>query len=188
MMRSFKVGTWAASMSLVALGGLFAGACGGGGADTTTTTGGTTGDGHKPMGGTLNPPAVNDGTGKPANATDFTCQSPFDCDGWLCDCSDGYVVYSAFCWNGYCIDATGACPNACTTPLWDHGSWTGAVGDPTPITSGGVGGAGPSGGVGGASSSGGVGGSPAPTCLDSGAPCSDSSECCSYFCNFDTCN
>ena len=35
------------------------------------------------MGGTLNPPAVNDGTGKPANATEFTCKSPFDCEGWL---------------------------------------------------------------------------------------------------------
>lgn len=184
MMGSIKVGSWAAAIGLVAFGVVFTGACGGGRADATA--GGASGGGPKQTGGTLNPPAVNDGTGKPANATDYTCQSAFDCNGWLCDCSDGGIVYSAFCMNGYCLDDTGACPDACTTPLWNHGSWTGTVGNGSPDPSGGV----TSGsGVGGGSSSGGNGGGdPGPTCVESGAPCTESSECCSYFCNLDMCN
>jgi hypothetical protein len=190
-MGSFKIGRWAAALSLVTFGGVFTGACGGGGAEGTTsgTTTGTSGGKGKPPAEVYTPPAVNDGTGIPANATGFTCQSPFDCDGWYCNCSDGDIVYGAVCQNAYCLDAAGTCAGACTTPFWDHGSWTGSTSEwtPDPTTAGGAG----SGGVGGSSGngSGGVGGGvPLPTCGDTGAPCSDSSECCSYFCNFDTCN
>lgn len=174
-------------MGVVVLGGVFTGACGGGGADTTA--GGTTGSSPKPAGGTLNPPAVNDGTGMPINTTGETCQSAYDCSLWSCDCTDDYIIYAAFCLNGYCLDASGACPDACTTPLWNHGSWTGTTGGEGPVITSGVGATSGNGGVGGGNSSGGVGGGdPGPTCTESGEPCTESSDCCSYFCNLDTCN
>lgn len=181
-MGSFKSGTWAAALSIVAFGGVFTGACSGSRPDVTTT--GTQGNTPDEV---LTPPAVNDGTGKPLDATGYTCDSPGGCAGWYCDCSDGDIVYAAICANGYCLNASGSCADACTTPFWNHGSWTGGTTMWTPPPTSGVG----SYGVGGSdgSASGGVGGSdPGPTCSDSGAPCSDSSECCSYFCNFDTCN
>lgn len=189
-MGSFKSGRWAAALSIVAFGGVFTGACSGSRPEVTTT-----GTQDNPPDELLVPPAVNDGTGKPLDATSSTCASPFDCPGWYCDCSDGGVVYSKYCKNGYCLNAAGSCSDACTTPFWNHGSWTGGTAPPTAGSYGsyGVGGSdwSTSGGFGGGngSASGGVGGGdPGPTCSDSGAPCSDSSQCCSYFCNFDTCN
>lgn len=182
-----KIRKLAASMAILALGGALAAACSGGSAD-------------KPNGGTLNPPPVNDGTGKPSNATSYTCQEASDCGNWFCDCTDGFVVNSAFCKNGYCLDAAGACSNACKTNLWDHGSWSGTAGGGPgktsvattggvtsggDVTSGGFGG----GGFGGSDGSGGFGGSgPDPVCFESGEACSDSLECCSFDCYFGTCS
>jgi hypothetical protein len=188
-MTTFMFRRLAASMALVALGGALAAACGGDTTTTTTTTttGGTTSGGDKPNGGTLNPPTVNDGTGKPSNATDVTCQEATQCGNWSCDCSDGYVVYSAFCKNGYCLDAAGACTDACTTSLWSHGKWSGtAGGGPGSDSSSATGSSSSSGGAGGSGGSG-AGGSP-PSCLDFGAACTDPQQCCSLDCNLGTCN
>ncbi len=127
----------AASMVIVALGGASAAACSGGSGETT---GGATNGAEKPNGGTLDPPPVDDGTGKPSNATNFTCHVAEDCGYWYCECSDGFVVNSELCMNGYCLNASGACSNACKTPLWDHGKWTGIAGGgpgSTNVTSGG---------------------------------------------------
>jgi hypothetical protein len=188
-MATLNIRKLAASVVIVALGGALAAACGGGGAETT---GGTTSGSEKPNGGTLNPPPIDDGTGKPSNATSFTCQVADECGNWFCDCSDGFVVNSAFCKNGYCLDAAGACSNACKTNLWDHGTWTGTAGggpggtSVTTSTTGGDGAGG--GGVGGSDGSGGFGGGgPDPVCLESGATCSEPQECCSFDCYFGTC-
>ncbi len=194
-MMTFMFRKLAASMVIVALGGAFAAACSGGSGETT---GGTTSGAEKPNGGTLDPPPVDDGTGKPSNATSFTCHVPEDCGYWYCECSDGFVVNSEFCMNGYCLDASGACSNACKTPLWDHGSWTGiadggpgrtnvTTGGPS-VTTGGDGSGGGNGGVGGGDGSGGYGGEgPGPVCLEYGESCGDPLDCCSYACDFGTC-
>ena len=188
-MMSFMFRKLAATTVIVALGGAFAAACSGGSGETTTR--GTGSGADKPNGGTLNPPPVDDGTGKPSNATSFTCNVAEDCGNWFCECSDGFVVNSAFCMNGYCLDASGACADACTTSLWDHGTWTGfAGGGPggTSVTTGSDGSGGGNGGVGGGDGSGGYGGEgPGPVCLEYGEQCSDPLECCSYACDFGTC-
>ncbi len=71
-------------------------------------------------------PTINDGSGKPSNATNYTCASSDGCAYWYCQCADGFIVNSANCYNGYCLDAAGSCPNACDT--FHHGAWTGVAG------------------------------------------------------------
>jgi hypothetical protein len=91
-------------------------ACGGGGDDAP----------DHPGDQDFTPPPTDDGTGMPPGATSFTCDVGEDCDFWFCQCADGAVVNSAFCVNGYCMDAASACPDACA--FFDHGNWTGAAG------------------------------------------------------------
>src|SRR5690349_6862082 len=72
------------------------------------------------------PPTTNNGGGKPTNATNATCGSADDCAWWYCECSDGAVVNSRTCTNGYCLAADGTCPGGCAS--FNHGSWTGNYG------------------------------------------------------------
>jgi len=71
-------------------------------------------------------PPINDGTGMPDNTTGETCTSSSDCAYWYCECTDGAVVNSVNCTNGYCLDASGACPGSCE--VFGHGAWTGSAG------------------------------------------------------------
>lgn len=61
---------------------------------------------------TYTPGTIHDGTGKPANATDFNCATADDCGFWTCVCGE-ITVDAAVCWNGYCMGADGVCPAAC---------------------------------------------------------------------------
>lgn len=96
------------------LGGLLLAACGGGG------------DSIGPGAQSFDPPAEQQGTGKPSDATQVTCARAEDCGYWYCRCEDGAVVNSALCVNGYCMNAQSACPRACT--YFNHGAWTGEAG------------------------------------------------------------
>jgi hypothetical protein len=96
-----------------------------------------------PGGQNFDPPPEQQGTGKPNDATSFTCSQAEDCGYWYCRCEDGAVVNSALCVNGFCMGAETACPRACS--YFNHGSWTGEAGGgpgnntPTPKTCGGLG-------------------------------------------------
>jgi len=100
------------------------------------TAGDGDGDGNSvPPGDQVFTPDPSDtGSGKPAGATDFTCDAVAECDYWYCRCEDGFVVNAANCKNGYCMDAASSCPSACE--YFEHGSWTGEAGggpkEPTP--------------------------------------------------------
>jgi hypothetical protein len=72
------------------------------------------------------PPPTNNGEGRPSGATTFTCEVAEDCGYWHCRCDDGFVVNTANCTNGYCLDASSTCPEACE--YFDHGGWTGEYG------------------------------------------------------------
>jgi hypothetical protein len=80
------------------------------------------------------------------------------------------VVNAAYCYQGYCTEASAICPDACTK--FNHGSWTGSYGG-GPGSSSGTGGSSGSGGgtgAGGGSSGGCTSGSQCPvvdcTCHD----------------------
>jgi hypothetical protein len=79
-----------------------------------------------PRGSQTHTPPASTGGGRPSNATSYTCSAASDCAYWFCRCADGAVVNSANCTNGYCLDASGACPEACAA--FSHGSWTGEYG------------------------------------------------------------
>ena len=88
------------------------------------------------------PPAEQQGSGKPTDATSVTCQQADDCGYWFCRCEDGAVVNSALCVNGFCMGAASACPRACDA--FHHGAWTGEAGggpsqNPPPASCGGLG-------------------------------------------------
>jgi hypothetical protein len=72
------------------------------------------------------PPAEQQGSGKPGGATSYTCSQASDCGYWFCRCEDGAVVNSALCVNGFCMNAESACPRACE--YFNHGAWTGEAG------------------------------------------------------------
>ncbi len=72
------------------------------------------------------PPAEQQGSGVPSDATSVTCSQADDCGYWYCRCEDGAVVNSALCVNGYCMGAASACPRACE--YFEHGAWTGEAG------------------------------------------------------------
>ncbi|MFT3766918.1 MAG: hypothetical protein QM820_15580 [Minicystis sp.] len=122
------------------------------------------------------PPATDDGSGPPPNATGVICNGPWDCDFWLCGCSDGEIVGVSICLNGFCIDASGACPEACSA--LGHGDFTGdAQGGP----GSGIG-APPDEGGGGAGGAGGGGGG---DCSVDGDSCGSNGDCCSGVCDGD---
>jgi hypothetical protein len=74
----------------------------------------------------FDPPAEQQGSGKPSDATSFTCAKAEDCGYWYCRCEDGAVVNSALCVNGFCMGAQSACSRACE--YFGHGQWTGEAG------------------------------------------------------------
>lgn len=128
---------------------------------STGTGGGGGGSGGGSGGGTSSTP--------PPPLTSMACASSSDCPYWYCRCSDSMVVNAAFCYQGYCTEASAICPDACTR--FNHGSWTGSYGGPG-STSGTGGGTGSGGGTGasGGSSGGCTSGSDCPaldcTCHD----------------------
>ena len=99
------------------------------------------GDSVGPGSQSYDPPAEQQGSGKPSDSTSVTCSQAEDCGYWYCRCDDGAVVNSALCVNGYCMGAQSACPRACE--YFNHGGWTGEAGGgpstPTPTTCGGLG-------------------------------------------------
>lgn len=142
---------------------------------------------------TYQPPTTGaTGTGKPAHATDVTCSSANACGNWYCACKDGAIVNSANCTNGYCLDQTVACPDACS--WFKHGAWTGDYGGgPKPPSSSSTGG----GGTGGSSGNGGTtnstgsgqqcstnatpcGACLAKNCCDLSNSCSKTQDCSEY--------
>lgn len=94
---------------------------------SSSSSGPSSSDGGTPEKGkeSYSPPGTTGGS-KPADATDVTCKNSSECAYWYCRCEDGAVVNSAKCDNGYCLNAKGACPDACTT--FNHGKWTGEAG------------------------------------------------------------
>lgn len=110
--------------ALFLLFGLFA--CGGGGGDDDDDTGGGDSSGVKPGAEDFVPPPTNDDKGKPSGATDMSCSAANPCDYWYCQCNDGFVVNSADCRNGFCMDAASSCPVACD--YFGHNGWSGIAG------------------------------------------------------------
>lgn len=116
------------------------------------------------------PPVSDDGNGPPAKSSGIACSALGDCDFWLCHCSDGALVASSICENGFCLNADGACSLACD--YFGDGTFTGAAqGGP----GSGIGGPGDGGGGGG-----GAGGG---DCAAVGDDCGSDDECCSGFCD-----
>jgi hypothetical protein len=158
-------------MNKMLLGLILLAACGGG-----------DGESIGPGSQSFDPPSEMMGSGKPSDATSVTCTNAEDCGYWHCRCEDGFVVNSALCTNGYCMNAQAACPRACQ--YFNHGGWTGeAGGGPQtmqPQTCGGLGSQNPA-----------CESCMKQDCCDEAASCGNSSQCfpawdCAIACNGDT--
>lgn len=102
--------------------GLVMSACSGGTGDQGGNTDPVRG-GVAPGSETAPPPSTP--PSRPTS-TGETCREGKDCANWFCQCADGAVVNSAFCYNGACQTPENHCPRACET--FRHGAWTGRVG------------------------------------------------------------
>lgn len=129
-----------------------------------TYTPGTSGTGGGTGGSTAGTGGSSSTTG-PA-VTSVACATSADCAYWYCRCNDGMVVNAAYCYQRFCAEASGICPDACAT--FNHGAWTGAY-NGGPTTTGGTGG---STGTGGSSGTGG----------GSSGGCTQSSDCTPWDC------
>lgn len=136
--------------------------------------GGDDGNDIGPGDQSYNPPNQQTGGGVPSGATSVTCTQGEDCGYWYCQCADGFVVNSALCSNGYCMDAASQCQDACT--YFSHGAWTGAAGGgpsqppPTSSTCGGLG-----------SSKAACDSCMHDSCCDEASACGNNSSCLNYW-------